>query len=635
MSIASEITALNTNLTAAKNAVVAKGGTVGDTGLAGLAAEIATIPSGGTPVAPETLYGSALVYPFARVEYGLNPDYPEIWGCTINSIDQNKLGTFLEEYPPMSADRIYFNYEEDYENPGNYVWNYEYEDPDQGYLRLKIQEADMASTTGIDVEVNSGETYASFSIEKVTIVNTDVSGWLNVLSSSEYDDIVDKTALGEGQYTIGGISILREQVKGFAFGSTNTTAASFAYHENFEVLNFDYASSLTSIDNDFLRDCPKFNQSPAIPNTVTSIGYNFLYHCSSFDQNVTIPDSVTTIGAGFLSSCDKFNHSLTLPSGLTGIADSFLHSDSRFNQPLTIPSGVTTIGHYFMNGCNVFNQPLTIPSGVTSIGQSFMSSCFVFNYPLTIPSGVTAIANNFMYSCQAYNYPLTIPSGVTTIGEGFMRNCRNFNQSIAVPNSVTSIGRYFMAGCIQFDQPLTLSSGLTAITSDFMNGCTNFSQPVVVPNSVTSIGDSFLYSCTRFNKPLTLPSSLQTIGRYFLQLCNSFNQPLTIPSGTTTIGSNFMSSWTQFNQPLTIPSSITSINANSFIYNCNAMTSTITVEAPITVIGSGSPNTALSTTVSTAPCYTTGITLAGTYANDWKTRLTDRTTSPYRKLIVA
>ena len=49
MSIASEITALNTNLSAAKTAVTTKGGTVGDTGLAGLADEIATIPSGGSP----------------------------------------------------------------------------------------------------------------------------------------------------------------------------------------------------------------------------------------------------------------------------------------------------------------------------------------------------------------------------------------------------------------------------------------------------------------------------------------------------------------------------------------------------------------------------------------------------------
>ena len=47
MTIASEIEDLQTNLSAAKSAVTTKGGTVGNTGLAGLASEIATIPSGG------------------------------------------------------------------------------------------------------------------------------------------------------------------------------------------------------------------------------------------------------------------------------------------------------------------------------------------------------------------------------------------------------------------------------------------------------------------------------------------------------------------------------------------------------------------------------------------------------------
>lgn len=47
MTIASEIQDLSTNLAAAKNAVTTKGGTVGDTGLAGLSAEIESIPSGG------------------------------------------------------------------------------------------------------------------------------------------------------------------------------------------------------------------------------------------------------------------------------------------------------------------------------------------------------------------------------------------------------------------------------------------------------------------------------------------------------------------------------------------------------------------------------------------------------------
>ena len=56
MSIASEIQALNTNLTAAKNAVTSAGGTVGDTGLAGLASEIGTIPTGGGGVSRPTTW---------------------------------------------------------------------------------------------------------------------------------------------------------------------------------------------------------------------------------------------------------------------------------------------------------------------------------------------------------------------------------------------------------------------------------------------------------------------------------------------------------------------------------------------------------------------------------------------------
>ena len=54
MTIASELSDAQTNLANAKNAVTAKGGTVGNTGLAGLASEIASIPSGGGTTIPST-----------------------------------------------------------------------------------------------------------------------------------------------------------------------------------------------------------------------------------------------------------------------------------------------------------------------------------------------------------------------------------------------------------------------------------------------------------------------------------------------------------------------------------------------------------------------------------------------------
>lgn len=57
MTIASELEDLASNLQAAKSAIVALGGTVGDTGLAGLASEIRTIPVEPGPEPEPTPYG--------------------------------------------------------------------------------------------------------------------------------------------------------------------------------------------------------------------------------------------------------------------------------------------------------------------------------------------------------------------------------------------------------------------------------------------------------------------------------------------------------------------------------------------------------------------------------------------------
>lgn len=64
------------------------------------------------------------------------------------------------------------------------------------------------------------------------------------------------------------------------------------------------------------------------------------------------------------------------------------------------------------------------------------------------------------------------------------------------------------------------------------------------------------------------------------------------------------------------------------------MTSTVTCEAPTTVIESGTEKYTFATDNPSSASYTTGITLNGTYASDWKTKLPDSDTSPYRKLIL-
>ena len=177
----------------------------------------------------------------------------------------------------------------------------------------------------------------------------------------------------------------------------------------------------------------------------------------------------------------------------------------------------------------------------------------------------------------------------------------------------------------------TLASSITSIGNRFMSGVPYLIGIHNLPSGITSVGNYFL-SSTPINNYLALPSSLATIGEHFMEYCILFNQPLDL-SYITSIGSNFLTGCYSFNQPITIPSGITLGTANNyyFMHRCDSMTSTITINASADAIGSS--NFILSTVNNSAPCYTTGITLAGTYASAWKTKLPDRNTQPYRKLI--
>ena len=311
-----------------------------------------------------------------------------------------------------------------------------------------------------------------------------------------------------------------------------------------------------------------------LTGTPLDIGYVFIESASLplFSSNTTLWNNIYSYQI-LTFSFGKWNN--------TSIGKSFLRSCSPFNQPLTIPSSVTSIGHFFLSDCSSFNQPLTIPSGVTRIGDNFLSASSSFNQPLTIPSGVTSIGDNFLSASSSFNQPLTIPSGVTRINTYFLYNCNSFNQPLTIPSGVTRINTYFLSGCISFNQPLT------------------------IPSSVTSIGGYFLYNCNSFNQPLTIPSSVTSINTYFLSGCISFNQPLTIPSSVTSISNNFLRNCVSFIK-LEYNASVYPTDDYSLSQNNNNKTST----------------------------NGTGILITGTNASELKASLPDRTSSPYRKLVL-
>lgn len=324
MSIATEITALNTNLTAAKNAVTAKGGTVGDTGLAGLATEIASIPSGGGgPVVPETLYGSVLVYPVVRKEFVAYEG--TIYGCTVNDIDQDVFTAFTAQYPPAYGE-VRFMGEEDYDDPSIFHWTYEYMDLLTGEA-VPLDIGDLG-TIGLDVTVDEGGGVAEISLYLEQTVNTDSYCWVDISDASEYSAIGND---GKDTYTIGGVGFTQDQIKGFALGSLNTTTPRFLSCANLEEVYFDYATSLTSIGDDFLKGCSQFNQEITIPSGVTSIGEYFLSGCSSFNQPLALPSSITSIGVGFLSVANSMVSTVNVGSLAASVIASSNDSFSASN----------------------------------------------------------------------------------------------------------------------------------------------------------------------------------------------------------------------------------------------------------------------------------------------------------------
>jgi hypothetical protein len=147
---------------------------------------------------------------------------------------------------------------------------------------------------------------------------------------------------------------------------------------------------------------------------------------------------------------------------------------------------------------------------------------------------------------------------------------------------------------------------LTTIPNNFFWGFGNLRFINQIPN-VTSIGNSVFYNCYRLNYPITIPMGMLSIGNSFLGNCSVFNQPITLPDGLQSIGDGLL------------------VNAVNYV-------NTITVNTALTNAGS---TETLATPNSTALQYTQGIKIAGAWAAQFKALYPDRSSTPYRKLILA
>lgn len=207
---------------------------------------------------------------------------------------------------------------------------------------------------------------------------------------------------------------------------------------------------------------------------------------------------------------------------------------------------------------------------------------------VTVGDGVQYLPNNFMYGC----------SGALTVN---------------LPSSIHFVGSAVFIGCSVLNSALNLEN-VVYIGASFMNGCSAFNHPISLPK-VNDIGSYFMQNCTSFNSAITINDDAEVIADRFMIGCSSFAQPFSIPSG------------------LISTSAVSNNPGQRFMQNCNKFTGPLVCNSSVS---SKFPtdNYTLSTTGASNPIYAIGVTLTGPYAQAWKTALPDRTSSPYRKLVV-
>lgn len=292
---------------------------------------------------------------------------------------------------------------------------------------------------------------------------------------------------------------------------------------------------------------------------------------------------------------------------------------------------ITAFGSSTFEDCYSLNCPIEVNSEIVSLPSGFLRNCYTFNSKVTLPEAMQDIGSYFLSGASRFSRPITLPSGLKTIGDSFMSGCVEFNHEMPLPETLESIGSSFLSSCVLFNQEINIPDGVTVIPNYFLSSASSLNSPIIFGQNITSIGTGFLKSSIAFNQPLILPDTITTIGDSFLESVTAFNAELHLSGALTTIGTKFMYGTYKFKQPLTLPDSIQSIGAQ-FMGHQQVFVGPLNVGKAYGFTADGYTLSALS---ASDAAYSKGITLTGENASGWKMGLPDRTSSPYRKLIVA
>lgn len=382
MSITSELAALTANLAAAKQAVTRKGGTVGNTGIAGLAEEVGEIPYG-----PVLVTGVSITSPASTTDIYIGGSNVVLQATVTPSNATNKNVTWSTSDSNTVA--VVLN-----QTSGNY----EAQAVAAGVAYITVTTADGSFTDTVRFNSKSAPTsygkiayYSSFSQQydavqtnACTVNSINQSAYASFLTNYGVSNIVASFSYMEWTQQWQTWSESGNEINISPSDMLSTTGINVTIVPDPEV---PIARSNFSIKPVYTVD----TTSPLVEATLTQSEYNGITGNGNYTIGGTsVPKdaiatfefgtAVTTMPTYFLNDC----HNLTTVTGFENsqvqtISQGAFSYSTSLNCPITVPSTVTTIGLYAFNGLSSFNSTITLNSGITTI----QAPCFQYMNAMT------------------------------------------------------------------------------------------------------------------------------------------------------------------------------------------------------------------------------------------------------------
>lgn len=234
-------------------------------------------------------------------------------------------------------------------------------------------------------------------------------------------------------------------------------------------------------------------------------GINNAYGSALHMKSITIPNGVTHIGGETAFRGQNFT-GVVIPSTVTSIGTATF-ADNYGLKVICIPKGLHYASFYYDTSI----ERATVP--VAGNTASF-AGCCIKKIDLWFFNGTVLPASSFL-NCFSLE-SVKLPDTITEIGNSAFSTCRAL-KDINLPTSLTKIGSSAFAYCALLESVSFPSTLVTIDTGAF--GSTGMRE-VTIPDSVTTIGASS-FSASKSLTLLTIGSGITTIGNSAFNGCYS------------------------------------------------------------------------------------------------------------------